>query len=252
MPVESVTATKIFARLDVDAGEQYLAYQMNFSAANDLAMILPLPVESALGEDALEFINLKEYDDFFSDLNLGFPQPMALTLGRSSKSVVAPAAELVVHDVGSFEASFVPTVADFSRLDPRFRLADDAWDKLPAYKKFGFAVFKLKSTDNAIHPMALKFQPAAADRVFFPTVHIHDGEVHRRADFDHTLYLQGSPLATTRGFGFRNRWEESMKPAQQFVNLKKAKGLVEDEHVHRLTLKGKFPNRDIRVTPQLA
>lgn len=252
-PVEHVSSTRIFARLDPDAGVQFLAYQMNFSAAEDLAMILPIPTDPEKGEDAVEFISLEDYDRFFRDLKRGFPErrPRAaaggLTLGIGAKTD-----SLEVHDVGSFEASFVPTVADFSRLDARFRLPDEAWDELPAYQKFGFAVFKLKSSDSEIHPMALKFFPAAAESVFFPTVHIHDGEVHDKAEFDHTLYLQGAPQSMTRGFGFFNRWRESEGPAKQFVDAEKSAGLVlGDEHVYQFKVEGRYANKDIRVTPQL-
>ena len=37
--------------------------------------------------------------------------------------------------------------------------------------------------------MAFDF-PRAAKKLFFPTVHIHDGKVHDKADFDHALYCQ--------------------------------------------------------------
>jgi len=51
---------------------------------------------------------------------------------------------LKVEQVGSFEASFVPTLADFQRLDPRFRLPDTVWQQLGRYAKYGFAIFQLK------------------------------------------------------------------------------------------------------------
>ena len=41
-PVSTVADTNIFARAGKD-GRQYLADSMNFSAAEDLAMILPIP-----------------------------------------------------------------------------------------------------------------------------------------------------------------------------------------------------------------
>ena len=104
-------------------------------------------------------------------------------------------------EVGSFVASFVPTVKDFSRLDEQFRLPDGTWDKLPAYKDYGFAVFKLKKGEQKVHPMAFEFPRADKTRLFFPTVHIHDGKVHDQAGFDHVLYCQGVDT--------RMRWRES-------------------------------------------
>ncbi len=57
--------------------------------------------------------------------------------------VAAAPATILVHDVSSFEASFVPTLEDFDRLDERFRIPPDAIGKIPRYRDYGFAVFKL-------------------------------------------------------------------------------------------------------------
>src|SRR5436305_8789550 len=134
-PVESVTNTNIFAR-SVEKGRQLLAYSMNFSAKDDVAMILPLPVPGGVAEDAVRFIDLKGYKEFFADLKRGFPEPRPLSLGVGSRSAptAAEPAPLKVVDVGEFEASFVPAIKDFGRLDARFRLPDKAWDSLPAYR----------------------------------------------------------------------------------------------------------------------
>ena len=39
--------------------------------------------------------------------------------------------------------------------------------------------------------MAMEFQTQRdSNEIFFPTIHIHDGEVHELEEFDHALYLQ--------------------------------------------------------------
>src|SRR5436190_11979189 len=130
-PVESVSHPRIFARSATE-GRQFLAYEMQLAAKSDLAMILPLPVPPKSPEDSVKFINLKEYPGFFSDLKEGFPEPP--TRGVPKADDKGPVAKgLAVIEVGEFEASFVPTVADFSRLDERFRLPAAAWDALPGY-----------------------------------------------------------------------------------------------------------------------
>lgn len=153
----------------------------------------------------------------------------------------ASAPTLEVVNVGDFEASFVPTVADFTRLDERFRLPAGTWDKLPAYRKFGFAVFKLKKGTATIHPMAFSFPRANPDILFFPTVHIHDGEVHETAHFDHVLYCQaGSREQLALG-----AWMESHDPAGKFVKKDKAGDVIEAErHVYKRNLWGDLPNQD--------
>jgi hypothetical protein len=164
------------------------------SESAENAMILPLPVRTPATDASVRFIDLEAYGLFFDDLERGFPVKESWTLARSkSETATASAAaapELVVHEVGSYVASFVPSIADFARLAPRFRIAPAVWARIPAYADYGFAVFQLKSKEGRPHPMALELESRMPDQIFFPTVHIHDGEVHDREGFDHALYLQ--------------------------------------------------------------
>lgn len=246
-PVISVSATNIFARPDTNE-RQFLVYSMTVHAENELAMVLPLPVKIGAEETDVSFIDLNGYPDFFADLIMGFPEPkkrgfsLGLTMS-ASKSVATPALLQVVR-VGNFEASFVPTMKDFSRLDERFRIPDTAWKKLPGYHDFGFAVFKLKPGEAKVHPMALSFPRRDEKSVFFPTVHIHDGEVHRKAEFDHTLYCQPGEHEhlTLRD------WRESDSHAKKFMQLDKSKGLIlAGHHCYQKKLHGNLPNQDTRV-----
>ncbi len=244
-PVRSVSNTKIFARPG-KGHEQFLVYRMSFQASNSVAMVLPLPVKHGSGEGAVKFIDLKEYPNFFEDLENGFPQEDVAT-DSHNRSVGPPqpqsAALLEVVQVGDFEASFVPTVKDFSRLDARFRLPDSAWKDLPSYKDFGFAVFKLKPGKQDVHPMAFSF-PRRDASLFYPTVHIHDGKVHTRAKFDHVLY--GQP-AHEMDFIFHG-WAESATHAQNFVKIDKTKGVVEpQQHCYKKALSGTLKNQDTVV-----
>ena len=212
-------------------------------------MILPLPVSPGVTEDSVQFVNLAHYREFFVDLDSGFPKvivgPPASFGAVSRGSIALP--KLEVHRVGHFEASFVPSLSDFARLDPRFRIADSVWRALPQYEDWGFAVFKLIDLGRGlfrkrrtIHPMALWFPTRDADRLFFPTVHIHDGRVHPNAQFDHLLYHQSRP--TVHGW----RWETSVEPAARFVDLERARGLVDAElRMHRLSITGVNKNEDV-------
>lgn len=237
--VEKVANTSIFARASKD-DRQYLVYSMTLSAKEDLAMILPIPTPKNTDEDAVKFISLKEYPAFFKDMLKPFLPPANRTLGRGgAKTKDSPEPKLKVVEVGSFEASFVPSVRDFARLDERFRLPAGTWDDLPAYKEFGFAVFKLKSGEKEIHPMAFEFPRRNKKELFFPTVHIHDGKVHKTAMFDHALYCQRS--------GGENlmRWKESPSLANTFMQIDKTANIVaKDLHVHQLLMRGRMTNKD--------
>jgi len=241
-PVISVSATNIFAR-PAEQGRQFVVYSMTLNAKDDLAMILPLPVKSGSGEEAVSFIDLSGYPDFFGDLLAGFPVGdtrggLSFGCSRSADSAMAP---LKVVQVGSFEASFVPTVNDFARLDERFRLPTNTWTQLPGYNDHGFAVFKLKAGEARVHPMAFSFPQRDPKRLFFPTVHIHDGEVHRDAYFDHVLYCQPSEHARPEVKG----WRESQGNAAGFMKVNKAQGLIlAGQHCYQKLLRGTLPNRD--------
>jgi hypothetical protein len=112
---------------------------------------------------------------------------------------------------------------------------------LPQYKDYGFAVFKLKKGEHKVHPMALEFPRADARRLFFPTVHIHDGKVHDRARFDHALFCQGADTGA--------RWDESPRPAGMFLRgIDRAKGVVDGKaHVYRKQMVGVYKNEDVWV-----
>ena len=65
-PVVSVHETNIFARGSTE-DRQFVVYSMTLKSDDDLAMILPLPVPKNVAEDAVKFISLEKYPDFFAD-----------------------------------------------------------------------------------------------------------------------------------------------------------------------------------------
>jgi hypothetical protein len=149
---------------------------------------------------------------------------------------------LAVVEVGNFEASFVPTIADFARLDERFRLPPKTWEALPGYRDYGFAVFKLKKGKQQIHPMAFEFPRRDPARLFFPTVHVHDGKVNATAAFDHALYLQ---KRDDEGMKLLE-WRESPRLAATFMKADQTAGLVDGtRHIHRSDIRGVQKNEDV-------
>ena len=204
--LSAVSGTQIFARHSAP-GRQQLVYGMKVSARDALAMILPIPTPPGSAEDAVRFIDLEAYPRFFDDMDTGFPvKKSAWGPGVQASSGPVTTNVLEVHAVGLFEASFVPCQADFARLDPRFTIPTEVWAAMPQYDDYGFAVFQLESFARApegwfrrllgrvtarpsgrvaeqktIHPMAFEFPTRTPDQLFFPTVHVHDGQVHDTA-----------------------------------------------------------------------
>lgn len=237
-----VAGTNIFARASKE-GRQFLVYSMQFKSDDDVAMILPIPTPKDSKEDAVKFINLEKYEHFFDDLLAGFPSRNPPRDGKKDDSP-PKSKELKVVEVGKFVASFVPALKDFARLDKQFRLPDGVWEKLPQYKEFGFAVFKLKKPEKdaqKVHPMAFEFPRADKGVLFFPTVHIHDGTVPVKAKFDHSLFCQldGVPMMG---------WRESPGLAESFMKVKDAQGIVDAKsHVYWKEMHGTFENKDVGV-----
>lgn len=242
-PVSHVADTKIFARF-LDRQTQCIVYEMVANIQEELAMVLPIPVVQPAGEKAVQFSDFSNYPTFFKDLDKAFPKPRVMRAagGPANFALADPGEPLEVQRVGSFDASFVPTIADFARLDPQFRFDDAVWKSLPQYKDFGFAVFKLRKGSNHVHPMAFRFPSAMPNRIFFPTVHIHDGKVHEEEEFDHALYAQAWTNAVIKGVS----WQESERNAGQFVNRFKSKDFVwGGGHLYKCEMVGKFKNEDV-------
>jgi hypothetical protein len=239
--VTLVANTRIFARPCAER-HQVLVYSMTMDANDELAMILPLPVRSGIGEMDVSFIDMSAYADFFDDL-----EKAEMLSGRwrslGGRQVTPARPTLLVRNVGSFEASFAPTRADLDRLDSRFRLDSEVWRELPIYEDFGFAVFKLRPGLKHVHPMALKFPRRDPRSLFFPTVHVHDGHsVPPLADFDHELFFQ-SPMLVQ----LERDWFHSTSPAGTFM---RQASLPEDlmdceDRCSLIEIRGQYPNRDI-------
>jgi len=246
-PIAHVSGTSIFARLE--GGRQLLAYQMRFTSLEDIAMILPLPISHGHGDLAVEFVNLTETPQLFDELGQCFRSPPSRSV--AADAVAGGPTPLVVRRIGAYDASFVPAIADFARLDPRFRLPDAVLARMPAYADYGFAVFQLRKGEAEVHPMALRFMTRRPDRLFFPTVHAHHGDAPADAAFDHTLYLQAPA-----GVNAKHDWEPATHAVSEVVSLGNilrrdpTHGLIDRKWpLFRRQINGVHPNSDTWADP---
>jgi len=181
--VNKVSDTSIFLS-SLSNQRHATVYQTKVSMSDVNAMILPVPGES------IQFVSMEKYPEFFEDMAKLWPKEV-----RRSRSV-AKSMTLAVERVGDYLASVVPSIADFDKLDPLFKLPEMVWEQLPDYTGFSFVVFKLVPRENDLHlsnkfhPMAYTYMPHDPFKFFFPTVHVHDGKVDDLDDYDHTLYFQ--------------------------------------------------------------
>jgi len=227
---------------------------MEYASETPNAIILPLPVATGASEEDVSFIDLSHYDDFFVHLAKAFPYIPRRGFGCSAgpDGSVDVAAALPVHSVGNFIASFVPTVEDFDRLDPQFSIPVNTWNKIPKYSDYGFTVFQLAELAGKPHPIAFEFKNRTRE-LFFPTIHIHDGEVHDREHFDHTLYMQHAGLDSIAGDYInydvrdsRTRLIRSADVARASCDMDRSGEIIAPELlVHRTDIFGEQKNEDI-------
>lgn len=155
--VTDVSDTRIFVRKE-GARRQILAYQMTLQADDELAMVLPLPVGERDESSALEFINMEKCERFFDTIAslLAIWEDDDVSFGSSLGSDAPPVTRpvLEVHRVGDYEASFVPSIADFSRgvlhcyhRTARYQFADvvqKPWARQGQYGASNSAVIRIR------------------------------------------------------------------------------------------------------------
>ncbi len=120
------------------------------------------------------------------------------------------------------------------------------FDAVPLYHDYGFAVFQLDASQSrgatqVIQPMAMRFPTRAPDRLFFPTVHVHDGSFAPKARFDHALYYQ-TPRAEgvePQPYGLGGDEISWMNPTRDYEGR-----VATTQPVVRRKLRGRRPNQD--------
>ncbi len=225
--VSRVANTRIFARAAQD--KQFLVVQVEYEAAQDVALVLPLPTPPAAPRDAVRFVDLTGYPEFFADLANGFP------IARSATTPAAPDSSLSQPRVGSYEAIFLPSRGDFAELQEQYRIADEVLDQLPEYHDYGFAVIQLPADAQTMPPVALEFPMRNPQLLYFPTVQIDKGQVAADSYFDHDLFCQA-----------RVGWMRSYDNARSFMDVDRAQGVIDpSQRVERFTVLGIHPNSDI-------
>lgn len=245
MPILSrpaeVNAVNLFAR--TFTGEQALAIDLRFTAAEETALIVPLPVPQDGREDAVRFIPLHLYRPFFAHMGRGF-EPR--TDRRDKRREDHEDEEHLPRTVRftsrvATRSLYVPSVAAFQTLCPEHVLPEALLSLRPEYADYGFAVFVLPAGDNVrIAPLGLYFRTSEPKHIYFPTFQYTGDALGSAANFDDTLYCQRAELTG---------WDETSQSAEAFVECRHAHGLVEpDRVIQRRVLYGPLENHDGWVT----
>lgn len=268
--VKSVSATKIFASIAyadlpwIGPGRrpyvrQTLVYENQYAASDELAMVLPIP--AALGSSSIELIDMSSRRKFFEALEALFSDPYTKSLGGRGRFMTR-GGPLPVISCGDYLVSICPRQEDMKQLHPMFQVDSDIWDdeSLQHYRSYSFVVAKLKAGTQKMSPLAFSFVSKLASAVYFPTLHVHDGRLPARAEFDHTLYLEAPPYSSVSQLerdsqfeavyggpgeawelykGWRIRESDVSDPLEGFLH--------NDRHLTRRVINGEQHNGDILV-----
>ncbi len=243
--VDKVSGTNIFV-CALDGGRQVVVYSNTVvTSVQNNTMVLPIP-----NPDSVKFINLKDYEGFFTDCAASFSTPRDHNYGmRSALCSISPKeSSLPVYDVGSYNISIVPTVSEFNRLNPYYFTIDPYIPETLEKKydsSFGYLVCKLRRGQHSYHPLAYSHQIHKDRLLFVPTYHIHpDGTYPQShddhdADWDHSIYTVETDMeddGARRQFdGWALKWN---KLPTELHWIQKYRG-------HKWTCHGYKKNRDI-------
>ena len=244
-PVNQVASTKIFASIRPEAPGQWrqtLVYEALVGTTDENAIVLPIPVHRAVGAAGIELVNLSAVPEFFKHLqDLLERPPSRFGYGPSLAGAFGSAPPLPVHRVGAFDVSIVPTIADFGRLSGIFRLGLGALEPVLAerYADHAFVVYQIARGLSRLHPFGVSFV-TRYDRLYFPTLHVHDGTSPLRASFDHQLFAQHSQLSDPgKAPSSSPTWSVYLLPMTPFID--------KDAPIQGGTLRGHLANQDTFV-----
>jgi hypothetical protein len=247
-PVRVASTFNYFARASrAGADHQFLACNFRYEAETAFTLILPLPTPLDAPANAVRFINLSGYDDFFQDVRRGLP---ALTRDTAKQSLTDRIVEKVRDwldlDTTQIEFAFFPTQQVLADMSQQWPLAESVWAALQPYMNFGLVGLKLEAGSNRLPPIAVEFPRGTSTELFFPTAH----NLPRSAalNLKHVLYAQ-TPHRSLE-------WRISTSPgddhrqllARDFVKVDRTLGLIDpDEPIVARRLSGPNDNFDVCV-----
>lgn len=183
----NVSGTHIFAAVNGD--RQILVYQASVEfddndGSDKNAIILPVPGDG----DDVDMVDMSGNEEFFDTLNANFRRPtMRGTFGGGDDYLGGDF--LAVQDVGAYQISIVPSVADLERINPDLFVMNDMTKntiRAKYAKGYAFVVAVLKP--GRFQPLCYTHKALPNGKVFVPTRHEH-GESKGRPSWDHFVIV---------------------------------------------------------------
>lgn len=208
----------------------------SFSRRGDVAMILPIP----RGYERFDVIDTTDCADMFKEIDECFPEQMSFSLFSTNQA--QSASFLAVKTCGSYKYSLVPSLADFSRVDPNvFKLDAEVGHLLGTKYPRGFAFLVCKIEESKkFHPIAYVHPMPEDGKLFVPTLHFHQGHHDQsHPDWDHQIYVVGNNQL--------GKAADSTEGLQSVKCLKPLVPRVSPSMLRKIEIKGDYPNKDLLV-----
>lgn len=243
-----VTQTQIFVAPSADRKSQITVYcnKVMTNSTNNV-MVLPVPFP-----DTLKFIDLSDYKNMFTDLEMNFKRWEQRSLSYSANSC-EDRSYLPTIDVGSYRITVSPNIPQLSKVDPNQfgRIQDHIKNILNKhYFGYGFIICKLiPGKETEYHPLAYSHK-LLNDMLFVPTRHQHNhtsahsssyhhtiGEEHE-SDWDHDIYSFNTAMSANNS-----------QLTDQKIHLKLDKfggfNFGGIKSLNKYKIKGYYPNQDV-------
>ena len=242
--VESVSNTQLYISSSKTKERQLVIYTNKVTSPDSNAMILPVP-----NPLSVELLNFRHYKDIFEDCQKCFRHYDDTRHLYATRSLACSASDshrpvLPVYTIGSYQASIVPSLDDFDRLNTNILRVNPEVASLlrKTYdSEFGFLVCQLKRGNHQYHPFAYTHSIHSNRLLFVPTLHYHLGEKGSSADWDHTIYSPMTDLFTNYGYSYVNSSSVQWDLLPSEYQWARKGGVSFNRHV----IKGYSKNKDL-------
>eukprot|EP01128_Nolandella_sp_AFSM9_P009118 TRINITY_DN5756_c0_g1_i1.p1 TRINITY_DN5756_c0_g1~~TRINITY_DN5756_c0_g1_i1.p1 ORF type:complete len:285 (-),score=44.64 TRINITY_DN5756_c0_g1_i1:87-941(-) len=214
---------------------------------NNNAMILPCPLTE--GSDIIP-LNLSRDSFSFANLDKGFPEkPQLRSNARGSTNSFSFEKKLEVVQIGAYSVSIAKSLVDLSRIDTGVFKVNESI--LPALRerysvRFGFVICAFNPANKIEpHPIGYVHDPPESKNLFVPTLHIHDGKVHQKENFDQNIYSvntdeQSGQSPADLEKAYKTKPQKSVKAELKSKILNK--DITKINNIRRMSVQGKKEN----------
>lgn len=252
--VAIVKNTRIFVA-PTKGGHQITVYQNTIQSFNKNAMILPIPINTSkkIPHKSIQLLDLSTDNNLFDNLDKIFLKPPPYQDNNWGYDHDNEDSDDYheVYKIGLYKMSIIPNINSIDRLNIKeFNIKASIFESLRGHYLTGFAFlvcqFDGQSEKEKMHPIGYIHDSYMNDGkkvLFVPTLHIHDGEIHKMENFDHLIFSLKTDVGDEP---FQND-----KKINQILQKNTIDAYINDRDkktIRRLKLEGELDNIDIMLS----